>query len=150
MALSNPTSKTEVQPADALRWSDGRAFIATGSPFAPVQYHDRAVPVSQCNNVYIFPGVGLGAIVAKARVVTDAMFAAAAKALAGSVHSAELEQGVLFPPIADLRKVSLTIAKAVAREARDGGVGLDLSDSLIDEAVEREAWDLEYPILLPA
>jgi malic enzyme len=150
MALSNPTSKTEVQPEDAIEWTEGRAIVATGSPFAPVRYHDRVIPVSQCNNVYIFPGVGLGAIVAKASQVTDSMFAAAAGALAGTVSQGDVDRGVLFPPIAELRKVSLVIAKAVAREARDCGTGLELSDDQIEQAVEHEAWDLEYPILRPA
>ncbi len=150
MALSNPTSKTEVQPMDAIEWTEGRAIVATGSPFAPVRYHDRVIPVSQCNNVYIFPGVGLGAIVSKAGKVTDSMFAAAAGALAGTVGQADIDQGVLFPPIAELREVSLIIADAVAKEARDCGVGLELTDAQIDAAIEHEAWDLEYPVLRPA
>jgi malic enzyme len=150
MALSNPTSMTEVSPSDAIEWTAGRAIVATGSPFAPVQYEGRVVPVSQCNNVYIFPGVGLGAIISRSRVVTDSMFAAAARALAETVTQIDVDRGVLFPPIAQLRDVSLRIARAVAAEARDCGVGLDLTDTEIARAVDHEAWDLDYPMLRPA
>jgi malic enzyme len=107
------------------------------------------LPVSQGNNVYVFPGVGMGAIVAKAQVVTDAMFAAAANALAGLVSEQDLERGVLYPPLADLRSISRVLARAVAAAARDGGVGADMTDAEIDEALDHEIWDLDYPTLRP-
>ena len=86
MALSNPTSMTEADPSDVVEWSNGRAFIATGSPFVPVDFNGESIPVSQCNNVYVFPGVGLGAIVSEVPTITDSMFAAAARSLAEMVE----------------------------------------------------------------
>jgi malic enzyme len=149
MALSNPTSKTEGIPADIASWTEGRALIATGSPFDPVEYGDRSIPVSQCNNVYVFPGVGLGTIVSGAREVTDEMFAAASATLADLVDGSDLAEGALYPPIDRLRPISRSIAAAVARTARDSGVGRELTDTEIDEALDREIWDLEYPRLQP-
>ena len=149
MALSNPTSKTEGVPADICRWADGRALIATGSPFDPVEHGDRILPISQCNNVYVFPGVGMGALVSEASEVTDAMFAAAAEALAGMVPEGDLAAGALYPPLAELRPISRTIAAAVARAARDSGVGRDMSDEEIEAELDSQIWDLEYPRLQP-
>jgi malic enzyme len=149
MALSNPTSKSEAVPTDVFKWTEGRALMATGSPFAPVEYEGRLLPVSQGNNVYVFPGVGMGAIVAQATVVTDAMFAAAANALAGMLSEEDLARGVLYPPLADLRRISRGIARAVAVAARDSDTGADMTDAEIDEALEHEVWDLDYPTLKP-
>jgi malate dehydrogenase (oxaloacetate-decarboxylating) len=149
MALSNPTSKTEAVPADVVAWSGGRALVATGSPFDPVTFEGRMIPVPQCNNVYVFPGVGLGAIVSGATQVTDHMFAAAAASLADQVTDADLDRGCLYPPLAELRAVSRRIAVAVARAARDDGVGADLTDDEFEAAVDHETWDLEYPRLIP-
>jgi malic enzyme len=147
MALSNPTSKTEGIPADIIAWTGGRALVATGSPFGPVQFEGRTIPVSQCNNVYVFPGVGLGAIVSGASRVTDEMFAAASSTLAAMVGEEALVSGALYPPLTELRPVSRTIAAAVAQAARDGGVGREISDEEIEEALDREIWDLTYPRL---
>ena len=149
MALSNPTSKTEGIPADMCAWADGRALIATGSPFDPVEHGGATIPVSQCNNVYVFPGVGMGTIVSGAREVTESMFAAASQALAGLVDDEALSGGWLYPPLADLRSISRTIAGAVARAARDAGVGRELTDAEIETELDRRTWDLEYPKLLP-
>lgn len=148
MALSNPTSKTEADPADIAAWTDGRAFMATGSPFAPVEYQGRRIPVSQCNNVYVFPGVGLGAIVSGAKKVTDSMFAAAARALAGLVGDEQLGQGVLYPSVAGLRGISHAIAGAVARDAVTR-CAEPLTDAQIDSALRHAIWDLDYPRLQP-
>ena len=149
MALSNPTSKTEAVPADVFKWTDGRALMATGSPFDPVEYAGRKLHVSQGNNVYVFPGVGLGAIVSGAREVTDGMFAAAANALAELVHEDDLVAGKLYPPLADLRSISRTIARAVAMAACDSGVAESMTCEQIDDALEHEIWDLDYPTLRP-
>jgi malate dehydrogenase (oxaloacetate-decarboxylating) len=149
MALSNPTSKTEAVPADVVAWSKGRAIVATGSPFDPVSYRGAEIPVPQCNNVYVFPGVGLGAIVSGASQTTDGMFTAAAEALADQVDDAALERGALYPPLADLRAVSRRIASAVARAAGDDGVGPPMGDDEIEAALDREIWDLSYPRLVP-
>lgn len=149
MALSNPTAKTEAIPADVFEWTDGRALMATGSPFPPVEHQGRMLRVSQCNNVYVFPGVGIGAIVTGARIVTDSMFAAAADALAGIVEVQDLAEGVLYPPLADLRRISRVIARAVAIEACESRVGQEMTCEEIDAALDHEIWDLDYPALRP-
>jgi malic enzyme len=149
MALSNPTTKTEANPADVIAWTEGRALVATGSPFDPVEYDGRRIPIPQCNNVYIFPGVGLGAIVAQAREVTDSMFAAAADELASQVDDEAIAEGRLYPPIGELRSITRRIAGAVVAAARDAGVGRPLDDAAIDDELDQEIWNLDYPTLLP-
>lgn len=149
MALSNPTSKTEAVPSDVFEWTGGKAIMATGSPFDPVAYEGKTLQVSQGNNVYVFPGVGLGAIISEAAEVTDSMFAAAARELAGRVDEEQLNQGVVYPPLRGLRDISKGIARMVARDARDEEVGLDLTDAEIDARLEHEIWNLDYPTLRP-
>jgi malic enzyme len=146
LPLSNPTKQCEAAPADLITWTDGRALVATGSPFEPVEYAGTTFRVGQSNNAFIFPGVGLGALVAEAREVTDGMFRAAAECLAGLVSDGDLAAGSLFPPIRDLRRVAGSIAEAVARAARDEGVGLSLSDDAIVKAVAAAQWDPRYSI----
>lgn len=149
MALSNPTAKSEAIPADVFAWTDGKALMATGSPFKSVEYGGRTLRVSQGNNVYVFPGVGLGAIITGARQVTEAMFAAAANELGAMVAEEELADGVLYPPLADLRVISRRIARAVAAEACESGVGQEMTCDEIDDALNHEIWDLNYPTLRP-
>jgi len=115
--LSNPTSRAECTAADAYTWTGGRAIVATGSPFAPVTLEGKKLVPAQGNNVYIFPGVGLGVIACGARHVIDEMFFAAAKALASEVSEKELAQGSVYPPISRIREVSATVAAAVAEVA---------------------------------
>jgi malic enzyme len=114
LPLSNPTSSSEATPAQCFAWTGGRALVATGSPFAPADVDGQRVEAAQANNVYVFPGVGLGAIVSEAPVVTDQMFLAAARTLAGCVSEDRLRAGFLFPPISELRSVARAIALAVA------------------------------------
>lgn len=121
-ALSNPTSKAECTAEQAYAWSDGRALFASGSPFPPVDFAGRRHVPGQGNNIYIFPGVGLGALVSEAREVTDAMFLAAARTLAGLVGAEDLAEGRVYPPLAKIREVSLHIAAAVATAAHDAGL----------------------------
>jgi malate dehydrogenase (oxaloacetate-decarboxylating)(NADP+) len=116
-ALSNPTSKSECTADEAYQWSDGRALFASGSPFAPVTHGGRTFVPGQGNNAYIFPGLGLGAIVSRAQRITTSMFLAAAKALADQVSEADLAQGSLYPPLANIREVSARIAADVAEVA---------------------------------
>jgi malic enzyme len=142
--MSNPTSKSEAKPADIVAWTEGRALIATGSPFDPVHWGGRDITIGQGNNAFVFPGVGLGVLVSEAREVTDAMFAAAARVLADEVDAESLASGSLFPRIRDIRRVTRRIAEAVVWEARDSGVGRQLADTDIPATVRAAMWDPEY------
>ncbi len=144
MPLSNPTSKAEAVPADIFAWSEGRAVVAAGSPFDPVLVDGRQRVVGQANNVFVFPGVGLGAIVARTREVTDRMFLVAATTLAGMIPTDRLEQGALYPRLGDLRPISRAIAVAVAREACRAGVARLPSERDIESAVDAAMWTPGY------
>ena len=144
LPLSNPTSKSEATPVDVLRWSAGRALVATGSPFAPVELDGRTYSVGQANNVFIFPGLGLGAVVSRAHAITDSMFLAAAETLAALVPQDVLASGGLYPRLGELRSISRSIACAVARAARDDGVGRHLDDSQVEAGVDAATWDPTY------
>ncbi|OGQ98150.1 MAG: NAD-dependent malic enzyme [Deltaproteobacteria bacterium RIFOXYD12_FULL_57_12] len=122
LPLSNPTAKAEALPADLYRWSGGRALIATGSPFAPVNREGRTIRVGQGNNVFVFPGVGLGVLASGAREVLPEFFTAAARAVAENVAPADLRDGILFPPVHNLRAISRAVALAVGRAAIAKGV----------------------------
>jgi malic enzyme len=150
LPLSNPTAKSEATPADVLRWSEGRALVATGSPFDPVEFGGRRHVIGQANNVFVFPGVGLGAIAARARVVTDRMFLAAAMTLASMVPAQRLAAGALYPGLADLRQVSRAIAVAVATEARDSGASRLPPGEDVAAAVDAAIWAADYPAAAPA
>ena len=148
LPMSNPTSKSEAKPRDILAWTEGRALVATGSPFDPVSYGGREYRIGQGNNVFIFPGVGLGVMVSEAHEVTDGMFAAAARQLADEVRPEDLEAGSLFPSASRIREVTAHVAAAVAREAREWGVAnRPLADDRIPEAIAEAMWN---PAYLPA
>jgi len=142
--LSNPTTKAECTPAEAFQHSDGRALVATGSPFEPVMFNGRRHVVGQCNNVFIFPGVGLGALISEASRVTDSMFLAAAHALAEFTAAQESLQGSLYPSLQELRRVSRIIAFKVAQCARDEGFGRSLEDRELEAAIADFCWQPEY------
>jgi malic enzyme len=150
LALSNPTSACEVTPTDLLRWTDGRGVIATGSPFPPVLDEGAKRLVGQANNAFVFPGLGLGAIVAEAREVTDDMFLVAARTVADAVSADRLAGGALYPPVHDLPAVAHAIACAVVREARDSGFGRRFYDDEIEPAVTAASWTPAYPPLATA
>jgi len=144
--LSNPTSKAECTPVEALQHTDGRALVATGSPFEPVLFNGRTYPVGQCNNCFVFPGIGLGIILSEASRVTDTLFLAAARALAECARPSAA-QGSLFPSLKNLRQVSREVACRVAQTARDEGLGRTLDDSQIQTELDRMTWFPEYPDL---
>ena len=121
-ALSNPTSKSECTAEEAYMWTGGRALFASGSPFAPVQVRGETRYPMQGNNVYIFPGVGMGVLACGARRISDRMFLVAAKAVAAAVSAEDLQQGRLYPPVPKVREVSLDVAVAVAKEAYASGL----------------------------
>ena len=147
--LSNPTANSEATPSDLFEWTEGRALIATGSPFDPVERAGAIHRVGQCNNVFIFPGVGLGALVARAREVTEEMFEVAAGTLAAQARERDLSEGMLFPPVTALRDVAARVAVAVVREARDSGVGREIGDEKIGDEVAAAMWEPVYPELVP-
>jgi len=116
-ALSNPTSRAECTPEQAYAWSGGRAIFASGSPFAPVTYGGRVLRPAQGNNAYVFPGIGLGAVACRARTLPDELFLVAARTLANLVRRKDLDEGALYPPLQQIRKISLAIAVSVATKA---------------------------------
>jgi malate dehydrogenase (oxaloacetate-decarboxylating) len=142
--LSNPTSVAEATPADLLRWSDGRALVGTGSPFAPVEVDGEPVRIAQINNSYIFPGLALGILVSKARRVTDGMIMAAAKTLAALSPTREDKNAPLLPPMGDSRKVGLVVAEAVARQAITDGVAGIADDEGLTERLRAYVWEPVY------
>jgi malate dehydrogenase (oxaloacetate-decarboxylating) len=144
--LSNPTSKTEVSPAHAIEWTGGRAIVATGSPFAPVEFEGRRHCIGQCNNALIFPGVGLGVWVGGVRRVSERMFLDAARALAATVERRDLEAGLVFPPLDRIRDVSCAVACAVIRAAVEDGHAEPTALVDLEATVRRRMW---YPEYLP-
>jgi malic enzyme len=146
LPLSTPASASEARPADVLAWTDGRALVAAGAPFDPVEQGGRTVRVSPRNNAFVFPGVGLGVLVCEAREVTDGMFAAAAFALAAQPSREDLAAGSLFPPVSRLRAVSARVAEAVVRQAASEGVARNPPPDPA-EAVPAAMWDPAYPAI---
>jgi len=146
MPLSNPTANTEATPAQILDWTNGSALVATGSPFEPVQTPTETRTIGQANNVHVFPGIGLGAIVSEARVIPDVAFLRAAETLAAQVTDECLARGSLYPPVSDLRANARLIAIEVVRALRDAGVGRAFTDEEIPAAVDAAIWD---PVYLP-
>jgi malate dehydrogenase (oxaloacetate-decarboxylating) len=143
MPMSNPTDLAEATPSDVLAWTDGRALVATGSPFAPVTYAGTTHEIAQVNNALIFPGLGLGVIVARASRITDGMFLAAAEAVADSVDPT-LPGASLLPQVAHLRATSAVVAAAVVRAAERDGVAEPASDHTLEERVREAMWEPEY------
>ncbi len=145
LPFSNPTSNCEGIPEDLIRWTDGRALVATGSPFEPVEHNGRTHHIGQGNNAFIFPGLGLGALVAGVRSLSDALIDASAASLAEQVTDAELEQGYLFPAISRMREVSLNVAVAVVRRAIDEGSAALPEDADVEQLIREATWTPEYP-----
>ncbi|MGL3044462.1 NAD-dependent malic enzyme [Acinetobacter pecorum] len=142
--LSNPTSQVEAVPADILQWTQGRALIATGSPFAPVNYQGQIHHISQCNNSYIFPGIGLGVIASGAKRVTDNMLIASSNALADCSPKLQDPQADLLPSLDSLQTISKQIALKVALAAIEDGVASKVSVESLQQAIERNFWTPKY------
>jgi malate dehydrogenase (oxaloacetate-decarboxylating) len=142
--LSNPTSRAEAAPADLIAWTDGRGLVATGSPFDDVEYGGRRYPIAQCNNSYVFPGIGLGVRAIRARRVGDAMFMAAARALADTAPARRDPAGALLSPLSDSRRVARTIAIAVAGAARREGLADSSATGDIETLVDAKVWQPRY------
>jgi len=142
--LSNPTSRAEATPAQLLAWTEGRAIVSTGSPFPPVNWQNELRAIDQTNNSYIFPGFGLGVLASNARRVTDAMFMAAAKALAELSPARHDKTARLLPPVSELRKVALHIADAVARQAQADGVAAPCEAETLKARIRALVWEPVY------
>jgi malate dehydrogenase (oxaloacetate-decarboxylating) len=142
--LSNPTSKSEAAPADLIAWTEGRAIVATGSPFPDVRFDGRVFNNSQCNNVLIFPGVGLGILAAGARHVTDAMFVAAAHALSELSPALNDPTASLYPPMDQVRRVARQVALAVGAEAQRAGMAEVTAPEELERRVEATMWSPHY------
>lgn len=142
--LSNPTSCAEAAPQDVFAWSEGRAVIGTGSPFPSVSWNGRTAPVTQTNNSYVFPGMGLGVLAVKATRVSDGMFAAAARALAETSPALRDPSASLLPPVSELRAVAVVVAGAVARQARDEGLCPEFDDAALPALIAAKMWEPVY------
>ena len=149
LPLSNPASHAEASAEDVLAWTDGRALVATGGPSREVDGPAGRRMIGQANNVFIFPGVGLGAIVAEARQLTDDDFLLAAQVLASLVSEERLLAGAVYPPIGELRRVARAVAVAIVRHARDRGYGRRYRDEEVEPAVDRAMWWPEYLPFVP-
>ncbi len=153
MPLSNPTSMTEALPEDIYKWTDGKALVATGSPFEPVTHNGVTHSIGQCNNVFVFPGVGLGVLGSGARGVLPQFFTVAAHAVSSCVSKAEMEKGCLVPPVDTLKEVSGKVALAVAMSAVENGVSRPCvfssfqhegDEARMAELLRKMRWDPEY------
>ena len=144
--LSNPTSQAEITPAEAYEWTDGRAIVATGSPFDPVERNGQTFTPSQCNNMYIFPGVGLGASVCAAETIPDSMLYHAAVALSQMTSDDELGHGRVFPPITNIRDASQHVAVTVAKHAAELNIARErpARNETVEEWMQRKMYYPEY------
>jgi len=150
MPFSNPTDYAEARPEEVLRWTDGAAIVATGSPFADVDLGGRTFRIGQGNNVFIFPGLGLGSLLSRSNYVSDDMISATATALAAEVTPDELDKSMVYPDIGRLREVSRVVAAAVMRAASEEGVGDSLDDSEIEARIKAATWEPTYRRYVPA
>lgn len=148
--LSNPTSRCEARPEDLLAWTDGRALIATGSPFPAVTWRGQTSTIGQCNNMFIFPGVGLGVLASGARRVTNEMFLAAARALSELSPARKDPTASLYPSVEAVREVSRSVALAVGLAAQQSGVAEKMTSEELERRITEQVWEPHYPRLLPS
>jgi malate dehydrogenase (oxaloacetate-decarboxylating) len=144
LPLSNPTDHSEARAEDLIEWTEGRALVASGSPSAPVSYNGRTIPIGQCNNVFIFPAVGLGLVAARATRVSDGMLLAAARALGEQSPALRDPNGSLLPAIGDIRRVARAVALAVARQAVDEGLAPKAEHSELKKRIVANQWTPDY------
>lgn len=142
--LSNPIKQIEALPQDVMEWTDGTAIVATGSPFAPVVYHGQIYPIAQCNNSYIFPGIGLGVVAANISAITDEMLMLASTILAEESPLANTGMGNLLPPLTEVARLSQKIAFGIAKIAQQQGLALEMSDEILANKIEKAFWKPEY------
>ena len=142
--LSNPSRQVEAHPLDVIKWTQGKVIIATGSPFGEVEYEGDVYHVAQCNNSYIFPGIGLGVIVSKARVISDEMIMASSNTLADVSPLANTGKGGLLPPLTEITELSKSIAFKVAKVAMQQGHALTVSDEELKGRIDKYFWSPEY------
>jgi malate dehydrogenase (oxaloacetate-decarboxylating) len=142
--LSNPSRQVEAHPKDVIEWTNGQAIVATGSPFGEVEYNGEKFIIPQCNNSYIFPGIGLGVIAAKAKRITDSMLMVSSEMLAEASPRANTGKGSLLPALVEIEPLSKKIAFAVAKKAMEEGVALEMSDKAILKAIDKNYWYPEY------
>jgi malate dehydrogenase (oxaloacetate-decarboxylating) len=138
--LSNPSRQVEATPQQVIEWTDGEVIIATGSPFKAVEYKGKTYPIVQCNNSYIFPGIGLGVIAAKASLISDEMLMATSAALAEASPLGNTGKGNLLPPLGDIAKLSKKIAFDVGKVAQQQGLALEVPDEVLKSRIERNFW----------
>lgn len=142
--LSNPSRQVEARPEQVIEWTDGDVIVATGSPFQPLEYKGKQYPISQCNNSYIFPGIGLGVLAVKARLISDEMLMATSKALAEASPLANSGKGELLPSLRKIAELSKEIAFAVGKVAQEQGLALEVPDEVLKARIEKHFWQPEY------
>lgn len=142
--LSNPIKQIEAKPSQVIEWCDGEMIVATGSPFTPVLYKGKTFPIPQCNNSYIFPGLGLGVVAANINKVTDEMLMVASETLASESPLANTGKGDLLPPLTSITQLSKNIAFAVAKVAYKQGLALEINDEMLRAKIDRNFWSPEY------
>lgn len=146
--LSNPTRLAEAEPEDINTWSEGRALIATGSPFPPVKWEGVEYEVAECNNSTMFPGIGLGAVLSRAKLVTDKMLVAATTALAAESPALKDSKAGLLPDVTDVRRISVKIAAAVIKQAVKEELNqqkdIPSNDKDLEEWISEQMWDAKY------
>jgi malate dehydrogenase (oxaloacetate-decarboxylating) len=142
--LSNPSKKIEATPQDLLEWTDGNAILATGSPFEPIKYQGKVYPIPQCNNSYIFPGIGLAVVAGDISLITDEMLMKASEVLAQESPLFKTGEGSILPPLADITEVSKKIAYNIIRLAQEQGLAPDMDESVVQDKIEANFWLPEY------
>ena len=146
--LSNPTRLHEARPSDLNEWTDGRALIATGSPFPPVEHKGKIYEVAECNNSTCFPGIGLGCVLSRSKLLSDKMLVSAVKALAGEAPALKDPDKGLLPDVVDVKEISVKIARAVIKTAVEEGLareeGIPTDDKDLDEWIREQMWDAKY------